>query len=74
MRHRTPEENCLLKSGPNKGRFLMQYLFNLYFVVWITDEEANPWWRVDLGAEHCIAKVTILNRGDCCSKYHNLNI
>ncbi|XP_071785213.1 uncharacterized protein [Asterias amurensis] len=32
-----------------------------------THEEANPWWRVDLGAEHCIAKVTILNRGDCCS-------
>ncbi|XP_033633077.1 uncharacterized protein LOC117294678 [Asterias rubens] len=32
-----------------------------------TGEEAHPWWRVDLEEEHCISKVTILNRGDCCS-------
>ena len=74
MRHRNPEEKYLLKSRPHKGTFWVQYLFNLCLVVWITDQEANPWWRVDLGAEHCIAKVTILNRGDCCSKYHNVNI
>ncbi|XP_022080901.1 uncharacterized protein LOC110973946 isoform X1 [Acanthaster planci] len=28
----------------------------------------DPWWMVDLGGEHCISKVHILNRGDCCSK------
>ncbi|XP_022080918.1 uncharacterized protein LOC110973946 isoform X3 [Acanthaster planci] len=28
----------------------------------------HPWWKVDLGGEHCITKVTILNRGDCCSE------
>ncbi|XP_038074120.1 pentraxin fusion protein-like [Patiria miniata] len=33
-----------------------------------TNEEQNPWWRVDLGAEQCVTKVTILNRGDCCSE------
>ncbi|XP_022090826.1 pentraxin fusion protein-like [Acanthaster planci] len=28
----------------------------------------DPWWMVDLGSNHCISKVRILNRGDCCSK------
>lgn len=28
-----------------------------------TNEEANPWWRVDLGRVHCIYAVRILNRG-----------
>ncbi|XP_038059850.1 uncharacterized protein LOC119730865 isoform X5 [Patiria miniata] len=31
-------------------------------------DSSNPWWRVDLGADHCISKVRILNRGDCCSE------
>ncbi|XP_038061373.1 uncharacterized protein LOC119732074 [Patiria miniata] len=31
-------------------------------------QTSNPWWRVDLGADHCISKVEILNRGDCCSE------
>ncbi|XP_038060916.1 pentraxin fusion protein-like [Patiria miniata] len=33
-----------------------------------TSQEENPWWRVDLGGEECVTKVTILNRGDCCSE------
>ncbi|XP_038071546.1 uncharacterized protein LOC119740350 [Patiria miniata] len=33
-----------------------------------TAYSANPWWRVDLGEDHCISKVRILNRGDCCSE------
>ncbi|XP_022080928.1 fucolectin-like [Acanthaster planci] len=28
----------------------------------------DPWWMVDLGSNHCISKVRILNRGDCCSE------
>ncbi|XP_038061375.1 uncharacterized protein LOC119732075 isoform X2 [Patiria miniata] len=32
-----------------------------------TLEDPAPWWRVDLGEDHCISKVRILNRGDCCS-------
>ncbi|XP_022079115.1 uncharacterized protein LOC110973026 isoform X3 [Acanthaster planci] len=31
-------------------------------------DKPNPWWRVDLGEEHCISKIRILNRGDCCSE------
>ena len=30
--------------------------------------DTYPWWRVDLGGEHCISKVTVLNRGDMYSK------
>ncbi|XP_038068540.1 pentraxin fusion protein-like [Patiria miniata] len=33
-----------------------------------TNNERNPWWRVDLGSQQCVTKVTILNRGDCCSE------
>ena len=25
--------------------------------------EENPWWRVDLGALHCIWAIEVLNRG-----------
>ncbi|XP_038061016.1 pentraxin fusion protein-like [Patiria miniata] len=32
-----------------------------------TSKDPAPWWRVDLGEDHCISKVRILNRGDCCS-------
>ncbi|XP_051520444.1 uncharacterized protein LOC127421437 [Myxocyprinus asiaticus] len=28
----------------------------------------NPWWRVDLGGVYSISRVTITNRGDCCSQ------
>jgi hypothetical protein len=27
---------------------------------------SNPWWQVDLGAVHNIAKIVYYNRGDCC--------
>ncbi|XP_038065452.1 neurogenic locus notch homolog protein 2-like isoform X39 [Patiria miniata] len=31
-----------------------------------TKFQRNPFWQVDLQTEHCISKVTVLNRGDCC--------
>ena len=33
-----------------------------------TCNEANPWWKVDLGAnvEHIINQVKVYNRNDCC--------
>ncbi|XP_038064733.1 fucolectin-1-like [Patiria miniata] len=30
-------------------------------------DDPAPWWRVDLGVDHCIGKVRVLNRGVCCS-------
>ncbi|XP_073714859.1 uncharacterized protein [Misgurnus anguillicaudatus] len=27
---------------------------------------SNPWWRLDLGAVHCIDRVVITNNVDCC--------
>ncbi|KAL3064838.1 hypothetical protein OYC64_000963 [Pagothenia borchgrevinki] len=32
-----------------------------------TDEESNPWWRVDLLEPYVVTSVHIYNRGDCCS-------
>uniref|UniRef100_A0A3B3ZRQ7 Fucolectin tachylectin-4 pentraxin-1 domain-containing protein n=1 Tax=Periophthalmus magnuspinnatus TaxID=409849 RepID=A0A3B3ZRQ7_9GOBI len=34
-----------------------------------TEEEWDPWWRVDLGAVYRISAVVIYNRKDCCSDY-----
>ncbi|XP_078666827.1 fucolectin-1-like isoform X2 [Branchiostoma floridae x Branchiostoma belcheri] len=31
-----------------------------------TKENIDPWWRVDLGSEHCVAEVVVVNRGDRC--------
>ena len=31
-----------------------------------TNEEFQPWWTVDLGAEYLVSEVVITNRGDCC--------
>ncbi|XP_035862258.1 fucolectin-1-like [Sander lucioperca] len=31
-----------------------------------TDEESNPWWRVDLLESYIVTSVIITNRGDCC--------
>ncbi|KAJ8340852.1 hypothetical protein SKAU_G00331430 [Synaphobranchus kaupii] len=36
-----------------------------------TNDDANPWWRVDLLEEYVIASVTITNRGDCCPEKIN---
>ncbi|XP_047124114.1 uncharacterized protein LOC101237974 isoform X1 [Hydra vulgaris] len=30
----------------------------------LTNEEVDPWWRVDLGNEYIVTDVTIVNRGD----------
>ncbi|XP_070555089.1 fucolectin-like [Ptychodera flava] len=32
-----------------------------------TDEEYQPWWKVDLGVSRNIYKVVVTNRADCCS-------
>ena len=31
-----------------------------------TNEEANPWWLLDLGSQQDIGKIVIHNRADCC--------
>ena len=33
-----------------------------------TEEEDNPWWKVDFGKMYSIAGVEITNRGDCCGE------
>ncbi|XP_033635909.1 fucolectin-1-like [Asterias rubens] len=30
--------------------------------------DLHPWWKVDLGVNHCLGRVTLVNRGDCCSE------
>ena len=32
-----------------------------------TNADWNPWWRVDLGEEYEVTRVSITNRGDCCA-------
>jgi len=31
-----------------------------------TNDEEQPWWRVDLGNVELVNNVYIVNRGDCC--------
>jgi hypothetical protein len=31
-----------------------------------TNEDANPWWAVDLGKEMKVVRLAITNRADCC--------
>ncbi|XP_034001797.1 fucolectin-4-like [Trematomus bernacchii] len=33
-----------------------------------TDEESNPWWRVDLLEPYVVTSIIISNRGDCCQQ------
>ncbi|XP_071801592.1 uncharacterized protein [Asterias amurensis] len=33
-----------------------------------TAEDPHPWWKVDLGANHCLGRITLVNRGDCCNE------
>ena len=33
-----------------------------------TDNQANPWWQVDLGKSYRLADVRLFNRLDCCSE------
>jgi hypothetical protein len=32
-----------------------------------TNDEATPWWQIDLGASQTISKIRLWNRTDCCS-------
>ena len=33
-----------------------------------TNNEANPWWQVDLGARYRLSEVRLYNRLDCCGE------
>ncbi|XP_059195108.1 fucolectin-1-like [Centropristis striata] len=33
-----------------------------------TNEQTNPWWRVDLLESYIVTSITITNRGDCCAE------
>ncbi|XP_071801359.1 fucolectin-1-like [Asterias amurensis] len=33
-----------------------------------TGNDVHPWWKVDLGANHCLGSITLVNRKDCCSE------
>ena len=32
----------------------------------LTNDEKQPWWRVDLGNVELVNEVYVVNRGDCC--------
>ncbi|CAM4630528.1 unnamed protein product [Leuciscus chuanchicus] len=36
-----------------------------------THADKDPWWRVDLGEEYKVTRVSITNRGDCCAERIN---
>nr|AGT40149.1 fucose-binding lectin [Trachidermus fasciatus] len=36
-----------------------------------TDEETNPWWRVDLLESYIVTSIIVINRGDCCDNRLN---
>ncbi|XP_071801658.1 uncharacterized protein [Asterias amurensis] len=31
-----------------------------------TDNDVHSWWKVDLGANHCLGSITLVNRNKCC--------
>ncbi|KAM7366451.1 hypothetical protein PAMP_015889 [Pampus punctatissimus] len=33
-----------------------------------TEDETNPWWRVDLRQTYIVTSVKVTNRGDCCAE------
>ncbi|KAM4722814.1 uncharacterized protein WCC33_008981 [Rhinophrynus dorsalis] len=33
-----------------------------------TNEEADPWWTVDLKSDHKVFSIAVTNRGDCCDQ------
>uniref|UniRef100_UPI003AACDDDB fucolectin-4-like n=1 Tax=Centroberyx gerrardi TaxID=166262 RepID=UPI003AACDDDB len=36
-----------------------------------TDQQTDPWWRVDLLDTYVVTSITITNRGDCCEERIN---
>uniref|UniRef100_A0A3P9Q8X6 Fucolectin tachylectin-4 pentraxin-1 domain-containing protein n=1 Tax=Poecilia reticulata TaxID=8081 RepID=A0A3P9Q8X6_POERE len=36
-----------------------------------TEQQSNPWWRVDLLDSYVVTQVIITNRGDCCEERIN---
>ncbi|VDI61194.1 Hypothetical predicted protein [Mytilus galloprovincialis] len=41
---------------------------NGYVHIIVTNRERNPFWWVNLGREHLVERVEILNRKDCCAE------
>ncbi|XP_065060118.1 uncharacterized protein LOC135687479 [Rhopilema esculentum] len=39
-----------------------------------TNDEVDPWWRVDLGKEYIITDVTIINRGERGERFKNIHV
>ncbi|XP_071801562.1 uncharacterized protein [Asterias amurensis] len=33
-----------------------------------TGNDVHSWWKVDLGANHCLGSITLVNRKDCCTQ------
>ncbi|XP_066934153.1 uncharacterized protein [Clytia hemisphaerica] len=39
-----------------------------------TNEERDPWWRVDLGKEYIVTDVTIINRGEHGDRFKDVQV
>uniref|UniRef100_A0A7M5WWB1 Hemicentin-1 n=2 Tax=Clytia hemisphaerica TaxID=252671 RepID=A0A7M5WWB1_9CNID len=39
-----------------------------------TNEERDPWWRVDLGKEYIVTDITIMNRGEHGERFNNVQV
>lgn len=56
-------------------QFHKLYLFHRHVVFYITlmnsvvAKSYHPWWKVDMEANYTIGRITLVNRGDCCSKF-----
>ncbi|XP_071801365.1 pentraxin fusion protein-like [Asterias amurensis] len=48
--------------------FQHQYVIqNSLKFVHVVGLNSHPWWKVYLGANHCLGRITLVNRGDCCN-------
>ncbi|XP_070539402.1 uncharacterized protein [Ptychodera flava] len=65
----TAEQSSEYPNAP--ARLAVDGIKNTNFWFWScsqTDLEFEPWWRVDLGKNYTVYRVTIANRQDCCSE------
>ncbi|XP_038061681.1 deleted in malignant brain tumors 1 protein-like [Patiria miniata] len=52
--------------GPFPGELAVDGDINTYSH---TKSDDHPWWRVDLGNEHCLGRITVTLRQGCCGEY-----
>ncbi|XP_070539351.1 uncharacterized protein [Ptychodera flava] len=65
----TAEQSSDYPNAP--ARLAVDGIKNTNFWFWScsqTDLEFEPWWRVDLGKNYTVYRVTIANRQDCCGE------